>query len=152
MKEPWKRLICLFIYMIPWSNALYYGNNIFTSFPILKLFIIPTLPILIIKQSLPLGNFLILILLLIGIVKNQQISYFIRLNTMQAILLNIILIIFNYLKIILLTISINYVIVETIETSIFILNLSIVIFSSVQCFRGMEADIPVISNSAKMQI
>ena len=138
--------------MIPWSDALIYGQSIFNNVPIIKLSIIPTLPILIIKQNLPIGNLLILLLLLLGIVKNQNISYFIRLNTMQSILLNIILIIFSYLKVFLITISVERVILEGLETTIFILSLTIITFCAIQCCRGMEADIPGISNSAKIQI
>ena len=148
----WERLISIFIYMMPWSDALIYGRSIFSQVPVVKLSIIPTLPILIIKQNLPIGNLLILLLLFLGIVKNRKLSYFIRFNTMQSILLSIILVIFSYLKIFLITITVNSPIIEGLETTIFIFSLTIILFCTIQCLRGIEANIPGISNSAKIQI
>ncbi len=138
--------------MIPWSSALVYGNSLFNSFPQLKLFIIPTIPILLIKQTIPIGNFLFLLILFLGIVRNQKISYFIRFNAMQAILLNIVLVIYSYIEILLIRISKNFFILEALQGIIFISSLTIILFVSIQSFRGIEADIPVISNSAKIQI
>ena len=84
MIPAWQRLISLFIYMLPWSDAIEYGNYIYNTFPISKLLIIPTLPIIIIKENLPLGNFLIFLALFLGVARNQGICYFLRFNTMQA--------------------------------------------------------------------
>ncbi|KGG10588.1 hypothetical protein EV11_0952 [Prochlorococcus sp. SS52] len=138
--------------MLPWSDALKYGNNIFQNFPLSKIFIIPTLPIFIIERSLPIGSFLVFLLLFIGIAKNPRVSYFIRFNAMQALLLKLILIIFNYLEILFIQLSGSFFRLDILEIIIFISSLAIVIYASTQCIRGIEPDIPGISASAKMQI
>ena len=71
---------------------------------------------------------------------------------MQALLINLILIIFNYLTILFTLIFGNLQILETIELIIFIATLSTIIFACIQSLRGLEPDLPVISNSAKIQI
>ena len=92
----WQRLVCSLMYIVPWADALQYGSNLYYNFPISKLLIFPAIPIIFIKNSLPLGSLLLFLFLFLGIARNQQIPYFIRFNTMQAILINLILIIFNY--------------------------------------------------------
>ena len=147
-----QRLISLFMYMLPWSSALTYGNNIFNNYPILKLLILPTWPIFFIIQSIPFGDFIFFLFLFLGIARNQNIPYFIRLNTMQSILLHLIIVIFNYFDILLSRLYIDIFIIESLETIIFISTLTIIIFASIQTLRGIETNIPGISDSAKMQI
>jgi len=148
----WHRIISIFMYMIPWSSALNYGSSIFNNFPTLKFFIMPTLPILFIKETLPIGDFIIFFILFLGVARNNKISYFIRFNTMQAILLNLVLIIISYMKMLLFRMSGNIFIFNNLESFVFIISLTIILFASIQSLRGLEADIPGISNSAKIQI
>ena len=148
----WQRLVCSLMYIVPWADALQYGSNLYYNFPITKLLIFPAIPIIFIKNNLPLGSVLLFLFLFLGIARNQQIPYFIRFNTMQALLINLILIIINYLTILFTFIFGTLQILETIELIIFIATLSTIIFASVQSLRGLEADLPGISNSAKMQI
>ena len=148
----WQRLVCSLMYILPWADALPYGNNLYYNFPISKLLIFPAIPIIFIKNSLPLGSLLLFLFLFLGIARNQQLPYFIRFNTMQALLINLILIIFNYLTILFTLVLGNLQILETLELMIFLATLSTIIFACIQSLRGLEADLPGISNSAKMQI
>ena len=148
----WQRIICSLIYIVPWAEAIQYGNNLYYNFPISKLLIFPVIPIIFFKSNLPLGSLLLFLFLFLGIARNQQIPYFIRFNTMQALLINLILIIINYLTILFTLVFGNIRILETIEPIIFIATLSTIIFACIQSLRGLEADLPGISNSAKMQI
>ncbi|WP_241434049.1 Tic20 family protein [Prochlorococcus sp. MIT 0602] len=145
-------MISVFLYMLPWADAIKYGNDIFTNFPISQLLIYPALPVLIIEQALPIGNLLIFLLLFLGVARNEKISYFLRLNCMQSILMTLILIIFNYLMILFVQLTNSTYLLEILKELVFIGTLTTVIFTSTQCLRGLEANLPGISDAAKMQI
>ncbi len=148
----WERLISSLLYIIPWSDAVEYGTDIYYNFPITKFLILPALPLILLQNSLPIGNLLLFLILFIGIARNYNLPYFLRLNTMQALLIKIILIIYSYLNILLNQIFGTLKIFTAIESTIFIATLATIIFSCTQCLRGIEPDLPGISNSAKMQI
>ena len=148
----WEKLISSLLYIIPWADAIKYGSEIYYNFPIAKLLIFPALPIIFIQDSLPFGNLLFFLILFLGVAKNYKLPYFLRFNTMQTLLINLILIIFNYLNILLNQLFGALKIFVTIESIIFIATLATIIFAFTQCLRGIEPDLPGISNSAKMQI
>ena len=97
----WEKLISSLLYIIPWADAIKYGSEIYYNFPITKLLIFPALPIIFIQDSLPFGNLLFFLILFLGVARNYKLPYFLRFNTMQTLLINLILIIFNYLNILL---------------------------------------------------
>ncbi len=148
----WEKLISSLLYIIPWADAIKYGSEIYYNFPITKLLIFPALPIIFIQDSLPFGNLLFFLILFLGVARNYKLPYFLRFNTMQTLLINLILIIFNYLNILLNQLFGALKIFVTIESIIFIATLTTIIFAFTQCLRGVEPDLPGISNSAKMQI
>ena len=147
-----QRVFSALLYMIPLSSALNYGYHLFANIPFLKLIILPILPILYIEQILPFGNIIIFFFLLLGIAKNKHVSYFMRYNAMQVILLKLALIIYGYINLLIIKLSSNFFSFQNIDAIIFIITLSIVIFAIIQCLRGIEADLPGISSATKMQI
>jgi uncharacterized membrane protein len=91
--------------------------------------------------------------LLTLVVRNTNISHFIRFNTMQAILLDILLILGQ--------IILDLVLVPTLGTGLFvdtILNvvllgiLGAIAFSVVQSIRGEYPEIPTLSEAVHMQV
>ena len=110
----------------------------------MKVLFFITFPIAIIEKSLPFGGFLLFLLLFAGLVKNPNVPYYIRYNACQAILLDISLIIFSYLLRILPIVQLGSV--------IFAFAICIFIYSVFQCINGVEPEIPLISNSVRMQI
>ena len=152
MASNWGKIISIFLYMLPWSDALTFGNNLFIQFPFLQWLILPSFPIIFIERSLPFGSFLLFIILFIGVIRNPKIPYFIRFNSLQALLINIVLILINYgYKIILLPTN-SALFTRTFSNLIFIATLSIVIFSIIECLRGNEPDIPGVSEAVRMQL
>ncbi len=149
----YSRLISALLYFLPWSDIIIYGDNIFSSFPWLKLLILPILPILYIEENLIFGKLVIFLLLFFGLAKNTNLSHFLRFNAMQALLLKLLILIFNYMNILIIQILGGSLLLNNyINSIIFIFTLVIVIFGICQSLRGIEADLPGISTSAKMQI
>ena len=148
----WQRLLASFIYILPFSDVLNFGTDLFIQFPILELLIIPTIPFIFIKQNILFGSVLIFIILFFAVVNNNNVPYFLRFNTLQSILINIGIVITSYgFELILKPIG-NVLLIKAASASTFIVILSIMIFSITKCLQGEEADIPGISESVRIQI
>ena len=121
-----------------------FGSILFYKFAYLKIILYLTFPIAIIENSLPFGSLLLFLILFAGVVRNPNVPYFVRFNGCQALLIDIGLILFSYL--------LRIVPIAEIGLFLFILTLAIFIFCLVECISGNEPEIPLISESARMQI
>ena len=144
MNQILQRLSSVFLYTLPLKAAVPFGYYLFYKYSFLKVLLLLTFPIAIIEKSLPLGNFLLFIILFLGLARNPKVPYFVRFNACQALLIDIALIIVSYLLRI-------FPIVE-LGSVIFIFTLCIFIYSLSQCIYGVEPEIPFISKSVRMQI
>jgi len=148
----WQKIIGAFLYMLPWHDALPFGRNLFISFPYLEYLAIPTLPIIIIERSIPFGSFLLFLIMFIAVIRNPKIAYFVRFNALQALLLNIGVILVGYAFQVLLSPFAGGLIARTLASTVFLAILAITIFAIKECLQGKEAEIPAISEAVKMQL
>ncbi len=148
----WQKLIAIIIYMLPWSDAIPFSRYIISEFPILTWLIIPTWPIYIIKQIIPYGGILLFFGLFLGVIRNPKVPYFLRFNSLQAILIDITLVLISYAFQIILNPLGESLLIRTLSSSIWIMMLAITIFSIFECIRGKEPDLPTISEAVRMQI
>ena len=148
----WQRIISIIIYMIPWSGGLLFGKYLFIEFPVFRLSLIPALPIIYIQRLLPLGNIILFIFLFFFIIRNSKISYFLRFNALQSILINIGLIIINFMFEILISPFGSTLLIRTLSSTIFISILTIIIFCIWECLQGKEPDLPTISEAVRIQL
>ncbi len=148
----WQRLIGILMYMLPWSDAIPFGRNLFNQVPILKWLALPALPLIIFEQVVPLGSLLLFFILFLAVVRNSKVPYFLRFNTLQALLIDIAIVLLNYAFQILLQPLGNGLIIRTLSSTILITVLTIVIFSISECLQGKEPDLPGISEAVRMQL
>jgi hypothetical protein len=90
----WQRLLGLLVYVLPWSDAIPFGQHLFIQFPVLQWLTLPALPLFILERGIPLGlgNLLVFFLLFLAVVRNPNVPYFIRFNTLQALLVDIVVV------------------------------------------------------------
>ncbi len=148
----WQRLIGIFVYMLPWSDAIPFGRNLFLEFPILNWLALPALPLIIFEQSLPFGSLLLFFILFLAIVRNPRIPYFLRFNTLQALLIDIAVVLLSYAFQILLQPLGMSLILRTLSSTILLGILTIIIFAIIECFKGEEPDLPGISEAVRAQL
>ncbi len=146
------KIFSALFYMLPWSEAIHFGTNLLSQYTFAKILIIPTIPLILIKQYLPFGELILFLLLFIGVVRNEKIKYFLRFNCLQAILLNIAILLVNYLYQIMLNIFGSNLMTQSLSGTVFISVLTLIIFCIYECFQGNEAEIPGISNATRMQL
>ena len=148
----WQRILGLLIYMLPWSDALPFAGSLFQQFPVMRWLTLPVLPIIIIERGIPFGSLLLFFLLFLAVVRNPKVPYFLRFNTLQALLLDISIVILNFaFQVLLLPIG-STLIVRSLSSTVLIGMLAIVIFAGVECLQGKEPDLPGISQAVKMQL
>ena len=145
------RIFACLPYLLPLLDGLVYGRYLFQQFPPLQLILVPLTPLLQIYRGIPFFGLIVFFALFLLVVRNSNISHFIRFNTMQAILLDIILILCGLILSILGG-SLGGFILETLSNMIFLGILASFIYTVVQSAMGRYAEIPTISDAVYMQV
>tara|TARA_Y100001968_G_scaffold211519_1_gene194681 strand:- start:491 stop:949 length:459 start_codon:yes stop_codon:yes gene_type:complete len=146
------KLLGVILYIIPWADCLIFGNHLYIKYPFTQIIQIPAIPIILIERLLPFGNLLLFLVIFIGIVRNNKISYFLRFNALQSLLINIGIIIINFLFQIFFSPFGNSLIVRTFSSTLLISLFSIIAYCVWSCTQGNEPDLPGISQATKMQL
>jgi len=146
------RIFACLPYLLPLVSALPFGSFLFRQFPALGVLLIPLQPVLFIYQSIPFAGLVIFFLLFLLVVRNERIVHFIRFNTMQAILLDILLVLCSLLSSILLKGLGTNLITETLFNIVFLGTLAACGYSIVQSLIGRYAEIPALSEAVYAQV
>ena len=147
----WQRPLAVLAYLLPWSAALPFGQSLDNLFPALQWLVLPALPVLMLERGVPFGGFLLFLVLFLAVVRNPQVPYFLRFNVLQAILLNIVLVVLSLAFQLLRIGSLGFA-GRTLANTVFLGMLVLLLFALVQCLRGKEADIPTLSEAVRMQL
>ncbi|OVA08802.1 hypothetical protein BVC80_8801g31 [Macleaya cordata] len=87
-----ERLISAVAYCLPFFNGLQYGRYLFVKYPNLGLVFEPIFPLLNFYRSIPYASFVAFFALYLGVVRNPSFSRFVRFNSMQAVVLDVLLV------------------------------------------------------------
>ena len=146
------KILGILLYMIPWADCLGFGNHLYIKYPFTQIIQIPAIPIIIIERSIPFGNLLLFLAIFIGIVRNTKISYFLRFNALQSLLINIGIIIIGFVFQIFFSPFGNSLIIRTFSSTLLITIFSIITYCVWSCTQGNEPILPGISQATKMQL
>ena len=139
-----QRIISIFLYTFPLKASLPFGYYLFIQYPALKVISFITLPFALIESSVPFGSILMFFIIFLGLARNPKITYFIRYNATQAILINIALILLGYV--------VQIIQLSELSSLLFIISIIVFVFASINCSLGLEPEIPLISKSARIHI
>ncbi len=150
---PLDRIFASLVYLIPLYDGIVYGQFLFEQFPFLNYIKFPLIPLAIIYGIIPfgLGSLVVFIALFVGVVRNEKIPHFIRFNTMQAILISILLSLIGLIYSFILRPIVQGFIAEVLFNTIFLGVLAAVGYSVVQSVRGRYAEMPLISEASYLQ-
>ncbi len=148
----WQRIVGLFIYMLPWSDAIPFGRNLFQQFPFLQWLAIPALPLMILQQAIPFGSLILFLILFLAVIRNPKVPYFLRFNTLQGLLIDIAVVLISYAFQILLQPIGGGLFTRTLSSTAFVGILTIMIFAISECIQGKEPDLPGISEAVRIQL
>ncbi|MEH1769228.1 Tic20 family protein [Nostoc sp.] len=146
------RIFASLPYLLPLVEVFVFGRYLFSEFPALQLLFLPLLPLLNIYYGVRYAGMIIFFALFLLVVRNEKISHFIRFNTMQAILLDIIIFLFGILTDVVGLIPAGGFAIQTLSTTIFIGIVGAAAYSVIQSAIGRYAEIPAISDAVYMQV
>ncbi len=152
MPSPGERILGVLLYMIPWSDSLSFGNHLYIKYPFTQIIQIPAIPIILIESSIPFGSLLLFLAIFLGLVRNSKVSYFLRFNALQSLLINIGIIIVNFIFEIIFSPFLNSLIIRTFSSTLLITIFSVIVFCVWSCTKGNEPNLPGISQATKMQL
>ena len=141
------------IYLFPLVYSLPFGIILLSQFPWLAPFFSPLIALYGITNSLPFASLIIFFGLWFAVVRNDNVSYFLRFNAMQAILLNILQILFSLIMgIIVPAFGAQSLMSETLSNTIFLGSVVACFFCIVRSIQGEYAELPALSDAASSQI
>ena len=144
MNNIFQRIISIFLYTFPLKASLPFGYYLFIQYPALKIINYIALPFALIEDSIPFGSILIFFIIFLGLARNPKVTYFIRYNACQAVLLNIALILLGYI------VQISQL--SELSSLLFVISILVFIYVTIKCVLGLEPEITLISKSARIQI
>ncbi|XP_057983892.1 protein TIC 20-II, chloroplastic-like [Malania oleifera] len=87
------RLISAVAYTLPFFNSLHYGHHLLVRYPPLAAAFDPILPLFSLYRSIPYASFVAFFALYLGVVRNAALSRYARFNAMQAVVLDVLLVV-----------------------------------------------------------
>ena len=148
------RIFAALVYLLPLYSAFAFGIFIFQQIPFLGAALaIALYPLAFLYSSLgSFGSLIIFLVLFFAVVRNPRISHFIRFNTMQAILIDILVYLLGLvLGFVARGLGANLV-VDTLFNVVFLGAFAACVYSIIQSVIGKYAEIPTISEAAYSQV
>jgi hypothetical protein len=150
------RIFACLPYLLPLVEVLKFSGSLVSQFPVVGVILSPLFPVAIVygiidRSFFGLGGLIIFFALFMLVVRNERVPHFIRFNTMQAILLDIVIILCGILLQII-GLTGNGFAVSTLATTIFLGIVAASAYSIVQSLLGRYAEIPAISDAVYMQV
>lgn len=150
------RIFAALPYILVIAPGLPYGVFVVRDIPVIALLLQPLMPVVQIydslQRSIPFFGLIVFFALIFLVVRNENISRFIRFNTMQAILLSFILVVCGLILQLLMPVFGGGLLTQTFASALFLGMLAAVGYALVQTCRGEYAEIPTISEAVHMQV
>lgn len=146
------RIFASLPYILPLISGLEFGKYLFLQFPDLQLILIPLIPFIFIYNEIPFAGMIVFLLLFLLVVRNERIIHFIRFNAMQALLLDILLVLCSLAMRILGRGLGDTLITQTLFNAIFLGTLAACGYAIVQSLLGRYAEIPTLSEAVYAQV
>ncbi|XP_057441002.1 protein TIC 20-v, chloroplastic [Lotus japonicus] len=147
------RLISALCYFYPFFDSIQYGKYVITQFYPFQVLVQPLVPAIRMFKSFPFNGFLVFLTLYFFVVRNQNFSRYVRFNTMQAIVLDVLLIFpdllergFNPKD------GLGLDLMMSLDSTVFLFLLVSLIYGSSSCLLGQIPRLPIVADAADRQV
>ncbi|MQM07097.1 hypothetical protein Taro_039932 [Colocasia esculenta] len=152
--DPPDRLISAACYLYPFLDGVQYGKYVVAQFPAFQLVLQPFVPAIRLFRGFPLNGVLIFFALYFFVVRNPgAFSRYVRFNTMQAIVLDVLLIFPDLLE---RNFSphdgVGLDLVMSLDSTVFLFLLVCLIYGSTSCLLGQVPRLPIVAEAAERQV
>lgn len=147
------RLLAAVGYFLPFFDGVQYGRFFLTQFPVAQALLDPLFPAIKVYKSYPYASILVFFTLYFAVVRNPNISRYVRFNTMQAIVLDILLIFPEILEQSFVpTEGFGVNLLSSFDSSIFLFLLTCLVYGSTSCLLGQVPRLPLVADAADAQV
>lgn len=147
------RLISAICYFYPFFDGIQYGKYVITQFAGVQALIQPLVPAIKVFKGFPLNGFLVFLTLYFAVVRNPNFSRYVRFNTMQAIVLDVLLIFPDLLE---RTFNprdgVGLDLLMSFDSTVFLYLLVCLIYGSSSCLLGQLPRLPLVAEAADRQV
>ncbi|XP_044473317.1 protein TIC 20-v, chloroplastic-like [Mangifera indica] len=147
------RLISAVCYFYPFFDGIQYGKYVLTQFTPIRVLVQPLVPAIKVFKSFPFNGFLVFLTLYFVVVRNNNFSRYVRFNTMQAIVLDVLLIFpdlfertFNSRD------GFGSDLMMSLDSTVFLFLLICLIYGSSSCLLGQVPRLPIVAEAADRQV
>ncbi|KAI4306218.1 hypothetical protein L6164_029511 [Bauhinia variegata] len=147
------RLISALCYFYPFFDGIQYGKYVINQFYPVQAIVEPLVPAIRVFKSVPFTGFLVFLTLYFVVVRNPNFSRYVRFNTMQAIVLDVLLIFPDLLER-----SFNprgglgLDLMMSLDSTVFLFLLVCLIYGSSSCLLGQLPRLPIVAEAAERQV
>ncbi|KAJ8500334.1 hypothetical protein OPV22_010886 [Ensete ventricosum] len=152
--DPLDRILGAACYLYPFLDGVHYGRFVLTEFPSLQLVLQPFVPAIHLFRSSPLIPSLLFFTLYFAVVRNpSRFGRFVRFNTMQAIVLDVLLIFPDLLeRIFNPNGGIGLELLQSFDSTVFLFLLVSLVYGSTACLMGQVPRLPLVAEAAEMRV
>ncbi|XP_077222632.1 protein TIC 20-v, chloroplastic-like [Tasmannia lanceolata] len=151
--DPPDRLISAICYFYPFFDGIQYGKYVINQFSFVQILLQPLVPAIRVFKSFPFNGFLVFLTLYFVVVRNPNFSRYVRFNTMQAIVLDVLLIFPDLLE---RSFSpkegLGLDLVMSLDSTVFLFLLVCMIYGSSSCLLGQVPRLPIVAEAAERQV
>ncbi|KAK1272659.1 hypothetical protein QJS04_geneDACA016536 [Acorus gramineus] len=151
--DPPDRIISAFCYFYPFFDGVQYGRYLLTQFSPLQTLLQPLYPSIKLFKLFPFNGLLVFLALYFVVVRNPNFSRYVRFNTMQAIVLDVLLIFpdliergFNPKE------GLGLEVLMSVDSTVFLFLLVSLIYGCGSCFLGQVPRLPIVAEAADRQV
>ncbi len=146
------RVFAALCYLVPWIDSISFGREIYRRFRnLLVLYLVPG-PLAKVYFSSQFAPLIIFFVLFLAVVKNKKLHHFVRFNCMQAIMLDIVIMLCHIVKAYLPAEIKWSVIAHLVDMGMWTTCMGTVVYAVFWTLRGYYADIPFVSESVYHQV
>ena len=146
------RVFAALCYLVPWIDSISFGREIYRRFRnLLILYLVPG-PLAKVYFSSQFAPLIIFFVMFLSIVKNKKLHHFVRFNCMQAIMLDIVVMLMHIVKAYLPAEIKWSVISHFVDMFMWTTCMGTVVYAVFWTLRGYYADIPFVSESVYHQV
>jgi uncharacterized membrane protein len=141
-------------YLLPLLDALPYGRFLMLQYPALAAGLAPLAPLNALYHGVPFGSFVVFLGVYAGLVNNQNLDRFVRVNAAQAVLLDILLILPRLALDALAppTTSVGLAVTIQADNAVFVAALAFVAYGLYGCAAGSTSRLPLVADAAEAQV
>lgn len=149
------RVFAALPYLLPLFDGLRYGKFLFVQYPIFSTILSPFEPLMKVYFSFPFASLIAFFAVYLGIINSTRFSRYVRFNAMQAVLLDIILILPGLIESVLRVRPMGGPGLQLYITgynTIFIFIFACVLYGVGSCMAGRNGRLPLVADAADAQI